>query len=404
VRILYLGDAAATTGFGVVAHNILERLIRDYGHEVHALAVNYRGDAYPSILDPSVETPIRLYLPSQRDARDIRGLTRIVELISRLEPDVVFTLNDPEVVLSLLFGNQADPQGVLRQQKILAYIPCDGTNLPTIWTNDLPQYAKIVTMSRHGQRHYPGAPLVYHGVDTDKWWPVSEKRPITTSDGAVIRSKADAKRRFGLTPDQFVVGRVDVNSARKDYPSLWKALVLVMKRHPDVVAVLHCQVRPLGDAGGVNIPNLMSRELSLADGRFFYPAAHSSFTGWPQQDMNALLAAFDIFVSTSHGEGFGLTLAEAAACGIPVVAQNVSAIPEVVGPGGILLEPAGTTTTPSGEDQWLPDVPAFTEAVQRLYGGRGARRQLGAAGRAHVEANFNWDTAARLMAGHLQSL
>ncbi len=322
----------------------------------------------------------------------------IASLIQSVEPDVVYTLNDPEVVLSFLFGNMFDPQGLLRQQKILAYLPCDGTNLPMLWTEELPKHVKAMTMSRHGQRQYHDAPLVYHAV-SDQWWPVSE-RPIKLASGHVLRSKADAKREFGLDPKQFVVGRVDTNTARKDYPALWKALVPVMKRHDDVVAVWHTNPRPLGDAGGVNMPNLFSREPSLAEGRFFMPQGAGA---WPQENLNALVNAFDIFVSTSHGEGFGLTNAEALACGVPVIAQNISATPEVVGPGGILVEPAGLTTTPSGEDQWSVDVPAFTEAIESLYLARGARRKLGDAGLKHV-SKFSWDTAAALMDRHLRAL
>jgi glycosyltransferase involved in cell wall biosynthesis len=403
VKILALADAGCTTGFGVVTHHLLERLVRDYGHEAHVLAVNFRGDAFPSTIDPGHETNLRLYLPTQKDQRDLRGLTRIVEMIERVEPDVVWTLNDPEVVLALLFGNAADRDKVLLQEKILAYLPCDGTNLPRLWTDDLPRYVGVVAMSRHGQRAYD-APLVYHGVDPAQWWPVSDRRPITMSSGQVLRTKADAKRQFGLDGDAFVVGRVDANTARKDYAALWKALVPVMKRHADVVAIWQCQSQPEGAAGGVNLVNLLSREPDLATGRFFYPKYHSSFIGWPQQDLNALVNAFDVVASPSHGEGFGLGLAEAAACGVPIIALNVSAIPEVVGPGGILLEPAGTTTTPSGEDQWLPDVPAFTDALETLYAARGARRKLGERGRAHVTASFSWDTAAGLMDGHIRRI
>jgi glycosyltransferase involved in cell wall biosynthesis len=120
--------------------------------------------------------------------------------------------------------------------------------------------------------------------------------------------------------------------------------------------------------------------------------------------MNVLMSAFDIFVSTSRGEGFGLTLAEAAASGCPIVAQNVSAIPEVVGPGGILLEPKDTFTVPSGEDVWLPDIPAFTDAIERLYHSKGLRRDLGTAGVEHVRKSFSWDAAARAFDKYITEL
>jgi glycosyltransferase involved in cell wall biosynthesis len=82
----------------------------------------------------------------------------------------------------------------------------------------------------------------------------------------------------------------------------------------------------------------------------------------------------------------------------------VSAIPEVVGPGGILLGPAGLNTVPSGEDQWLPDVDAFTGALEKLYAGRGMRRDLGRAGHEHVTKTFNWDAATASFDEYIKAL
>lgn len=46
-----------------------------------------------------------------------------------------------------------------------------------------------------------------------------------------------------------------------------------------------------------------------------------------------------IYVTTSLHEGFGLTALEAMACGVPVIAANRTSLPEVVGNGGVLVEP-----------------------------------------------------------------
>ena len=138
---------------------------------------------------------------------------------------------------------------------------------------------------------------------------------------------------------------------------------------------------------------LLTREPDVHD-RFTLPGLHNSFVGWPEHDLVAMYNAADLFVTTSRGEGFGLTIAEALACGVPVIAQNVSAIPEVVGPGGILLEPKLPITVPNGSDLWMADIEAFTDAIEQAYKSKGLRRDLGEAGREHVTANFSWDIAA----------
>jgi glycosyltransferase involved in cell wall biosynthesis len=323
---------------------------------------------------------------------DLYGQSRVIEMLAKVEPDVVVTLNDPQILLNLLIDNQYDPeQYLLRLRPILAYLPDDGTNLPPTWTTMLPKMTNVVAMSKHGQSHYQPSQLVYHGVDPEMFWSVSEK-PKKTSDGRVVRSKGDAKEAIGIPRDAFLVGRIDTNSGRKDYPALVKALWPVMERHSNVLAWFHCADKAPGV--GVRFQSMLLRNDKVDPNRFYFPDLHTTFEGWSLQDLNVLMSAFDVFVSTSRGEGFGLGLAEAAACGVPIIAQNVSAIPEVVGPGGILLEPDRLFTVPSGEDNWLPDIDAFTDAIERVYQSAGLRRDLGEKGVAHVRESFSWDVAA----------
>jgi glycosyltransferase involved in cell wall biosynthesis len=59
----------------------------------------------------------------------------------------------------------------------------------------------------------------------------------------------------------------------------------------------------------------------------------------PDDDLPALYSAADLFVFLSLYEGFGLPVLEAMACGTPVLASNVSSIPEVAGDAGTLVPP-----------------------------------------------------------------
>ena len=394
-KVLWFGDAGAHTGFARVTHSIGERLVSDFGHDIHVLAINHRGDYFP--------TNLKLYRPDKISGGDIFGLSRIVELLSSVEPDVVVMLHDPHFLLQVLFENKYDEQRILlRYRPIISYVPCDGTNLPPAWADVLPKVTNLVAMSKWGQDQYPGSKLVYHGVDTDQFWPISQK-PIKVSSGETLRSKRDCKKAFGLDPKGFLVLRVDKNSGRKDFAATWKALVPVMAKYRDIQVFFHCSIR--NDANGVSLLALYTRSAAMGvdRDRWFSPDFHNTFEGWPQQDLNALYNAADLFVTTSRGEGFGLTIAEALACGVPVIAQNVSAIPEVVGPGGILIEPQRLLTVPSGEDVWLADIDAFSAAIERAYLSAGLRRELGEAGREHV-TQFTWDFAASRFNDYIERL
>ncbi len=64
------------------------------------------------------------------------------------------------------------------------------------------------------------------------------------------------------------------------------------------------------------------------------------FTGYvPDEDLPALYSAAEVFVYPSIYEGFGLPPLEAMACGAAVISSNSSSLPEVVGEGGIQVDP-----------------------------------------------------------------
>ena len=99
-------------------------------------------------------------------------------------------------------------------------------------------------------------------------------------------------------------------------------------------------------------------------------------------DMPAVYHDVDALLVPSLREGFGLCVAEAMACGLPVVATNDSALPELVqhGDGGLLC-PAN-------------DVVAFANAVRMLAGSRADRVRMGEYNRARVEEHFTLDRMA----------
>ena len=87
----------------------------------------------------------------------------------------------------------------------------------------------------------------------------------------------------------------------------------------------------------------------------------------------------DILLMPTVREGFGLAVAEAMACGLPVVASDCSSIPELIddGKGGYLC-PIG-------------DVDAFAEKINLLAESPTLRREMGEYNRTKVEKLFTLD-------------
>ena len=68
--------------------------------------------------------------------------------------------------------------------------------------------------------------------------------------------------------------------------------------------------------------------------------SHVIFTGFvPEEHLPIFYNGCDAFIYPSFYEGFGLPPLEAMNCGTPVIASNLTSIPEVVGDGGILINP-----------------------------------------------------------------
>ncbi|MHA1862047.1 MAG: glycosyltransferase family 4 protein [Candidatus Ranarchaeia archaeon] len=93
-------------------------------------------------------------------------------------------------------------------------------------------------------------------------------------------------------------------------------------------------------------------------------------------------AAADCFVTYSYaGEGFGLTLAEAMACGTPVICSDLPAFREVVDDHGILV--------PANNQEKL------ATAIRSILENPELRISLGKAGANHIRKNFNWANTAK---------
>ncbi len=116
-----------------------------------------------------------------------------------------------------------------------------------------------------------------------------------------------------------------------------------------------------------------------------------TYLGIPEEEtLVKIYNAADVLLAPSSYEGFGLTLLEAMACGTPVIASNVTSLPEVVGNAGILVDPF--------------DSEAIAFGVKRIYEDNSYRNSLIEKGLARAKL-FTWEkTAEKIAAVYEESL
>lgn len=193
---------------------------------------------------------------------------------------------------------------------------------------------------------------ILNGVDTDVFRP---------GDAAAARA------RLGVPASGYHVGCVARLSPEKDHATLLTAFARLRGARPDAHLTL------IGD--GALRPALEAQAARLGlDGAV-------TFAGM-RGDVAELLPAFDVFALASLTEGISLTLIEAAAVGLPIVATRVGGNPEIVREGetGLLVPPGA----PEGLAKALEAVAA-----------RGDRAEMGLRGRTRVVERFGVDRMAR---------
>ena len=188
--------------------------------------------------------------------------------------------------------------------------------------------------------------VIHNGVDTDYFRPLERERALA-----------------GLPPD----ARVIVSLGRLVG---WKGLQVIVES----LAALPADVHYLVIGEGTEQGPLQQLALSLG------VAERIHFVGRiPHKELPRWLSLGDIFVQPSIGEeAFGISVVEAMACGLPVLASDNGGMREIVlsGSTGHLL-PAGK-------------VAAWRRALGELLADNGARLAAGAAARGRAIDHFTW--------------
>lgn len=245
---------------------------------------------------------------------------------------------------------------------------------------------QAIALSRFGQRMAAQAglelPLVLQGIDTNVFTPGSRR---------------EARARLGWPQDAFIVGMIAHNRgypSRKAYPQQLEAFGLFRKHHPDAMIYLHCYGGPEVDKEA--IPLQWHLERHGAENAALWAHPYDLNVGYSVEAMVDRYRAFDVLLSVSLSEGFGIPLIEAQACGTPVICGDWTAMSENCYAGWMVdrqdSEPWYVSPL---ECEWrLPHVGAILEKLEEAYGclqDTQSRMFMANQGRAAIVANHDQD-------------
>lgn len=185
---------------------------------------------------------------------------------------------------------------------------------------------------------------------------------VTINNPMLMPDEADFARRDGSRI--LFLGKL---GDAKGCFDLLRALAMLLDRHPRVTLVM-------GGDGDVDAVRAEIARLGLA--------AHVELPGWVSgAAKQAMLQHCAIYVLPSYSEGMPMSVLEAMAAGLVVVATRVGGIPEALTDGeeGLLVQPG--------------DVTELAHALDWLLSHPDSRRRMGEASRHKVAAQFSGDVA-----------
>jgi glycosyltransferase involved in cell wall biosynthesis len=286
------------------------------------LAINYHGQFVDRDVVPWQMQPARLL-----DSNDPYGNKMFMRAITEHDYDYVWILNDTFVVhrVAKEMRKALDAKVAKGGKKtiVIYYYPVDCRVIPE--AADMLRCCDIaVSYNEHGKLEAlkelpeiaPKMSTIYHGTDTQIYRPFNRK---------IID---DLKRKyFNRDPDTYVVINVNRNSVRKQISRTMVAFKVFKAQVPNSLLYLHTapQDRDIDLVSAANHLGLKPKE------DLVFPPNYSPSAGYPAHILNELYNCADVFVTTHLGEGWGLSVTEAMAAGVPVIAPNNTSMPEILG-------------------------------------------------------------------------
>jgi len=339
-KILCLFDHLARTGYGIVSEQLIAHLLNHFGKDYayHIVATNYFGEPVKTVIDGEVVVYVESGKLSQNLEKtpehleqDVFGRMVFLERLAAMDFDGIFIMQDLGIIQPMIEHlavlKDAKRKANRKQFKSIFYFPVDGDIAQKYYEN-LEFFDKLITYTEYGKKQASAAnpkvkgkiSVIPHGT--------------SKSDYQVLDAKEVLKFRKDYFNDEnnelFIIGAINRNQPRKDIPATifgfleaknnWqnqsKRPFLYLHMHPE-------------DPNGWKLRDILDK-LNLVEGYdYMFPKTDDANYQVDTKTMSLIYNTIDVYVSTSRGEGWGLSATEAMACGRLCILPNHTSYTEI---------------------------------------------------------------------------
>lgn len=248
---------------------------------------------------------------------------------------------------------------------VLSWTPVDHAPIPpkvAAWFAN--KNVRAVAMSKFGKAMFDGVGIdsVYipHAFEGDVFKPSPQ---IDLGNGNV----KSGRELLGIGDDRFVVMMNSANKGvtpnRKAFGENLLAFSMFAADKPDALLYLHTD--QFGSMGGIDLLKL-ARACDIKDEQIKFVDQYAYRSQIAPSILAGIYSAADVLLATSRGEGFGIPVIEAQACGVPVIVSDWTAQPELVGDGWVVQSQPEWDAL---QDSWFctPLVGDIVDALNQAY-------------------------------------
>ncbi len=351
-RILFNSEYSQSgTGYSRISKELLERLAATNKYELSELAsfcgpndprvYNCNWKVYAVQPDPHNEKECKEYYSNNLNAA---GLWKFNEACLDFCPDIVFTMRD------YWYDAFVHNSPYRKLYNLIWWNPVDAASLNPEWVWGAKNSDICLTYTDFGHQT-----LLNHGVKSNGCMPIG----INFNEFFPIPDKKAIKAHFGYKDDCLVIGFVARNQPRKLFQELLESFTSFLIHGPkEITKNTYLYLNTKYPDVGFDLPKLI-QEYGISNKVFFSyiceeckhhviktysgtgivceNCGHAKANlpninngGLPTETLNLIYNFCDVYCHLATCEGFGIPIAEAAACGTPVLAINYSGVQDIL--------------------------------------------------------------------------